>query len=29
MIGVDDGYMTAYIDQTVAREVYPDMSGEE
>ena len=25
MIGVDGGYMTAYIDQTVAREMYPDL----
>jgi indole-3-acetate monooxygenase len=25
MIGVDGGYMTAYIDQTVAREMYPDI----
>jgi alkylation response protein AidB-like acyl-CoA dehydrogenase len=25
MIGVDGGYMTAFIDQTVAREMYPDI----
>jgi len=25
MIGVDGGYMTAYIDQAVAREMYPDL----
>ena len=25
MIGIDGGYMTAYIDQTVAREMYPDI----
>jgi indole-3-acetate monooxygenase len=25
VIGVDGGYMTAYIDQTVAREMYPDI----
>jgi hypothetical protein len=25
MIGIDGGYMTAYIDQAVAREMYPDL----
>jgi hypothetical protein len=25
MIGVDGGYMTAYIDQAIAREMYPDI----
>jgi alkylation response protein AidB-like acyl-CoA dehydrogenase len=25
MIGIDGGYMTAYIDQSVAREMYPDL----
>lgn len=25
MIGIDGGYMTAYIDQTIAREMYPDI----
>jgi alkylation response protein AidB-like acyl-CoA dehydrogenase len=25
MIGIDGGYMTAYIDQAVAREMYPDI----
>ena len=25
MIGIDGGYMTAYIDQTAAREMYPDI----
>ena len=26
MIGMDGGYMTAYIDQSVAREMYPDIN---
>src|SRR5229473_528278 len=25
MIGIDGGYMTAYIDQSIAREMYPDL----
>src|ERR1700726_3692897 len=25
MIGIDGGYMTAYIDQSVGREMYPDL----
>ena len=26
MIGVDGGYMTAYLDQALAREMYPDIN---